>query len=36
MTKEQAINLAVTCVIASFLDNDTKKEVIKILRESGY
>lgn len=33
MDKEQAINIAVTCVMSSGLDNDTKKEVIDILRE---
>lgn len=34
MDREQAINIAVTCVMASVLDNDTKQKVIAILRES--
>lgn len=33
MDKEQAINIAVTCVMASALDNETKTEVIEKLRE---
>lgn len=33
MGKEQAVNIAVTCVMSSMLDNETKQEVIKKLRE---
>ena len=32
MEKQQAINIAVTCVLASGLDTETKKEVIESLR----
>lgn len=32
MNEETAINIAVTCVMASALDKDTKQEVIKALR----
>lgn len=32
MDKQQAINIAVTCVLASGLDTKTKKEVIESLR----
>lgn len=32
MEKSQAINIAVTCVMASLLDNETKNEVIEKLR----
>lgn len=33
MEKEQAVNIAVTCVMSSFLDNETKQKIIKVLRE---
>lgn len=33
MSKEQAINIAVSCVMASMLDYDTTQEVIKVLRD---
>ncbi|WP_339161764.1 hypothetical protein [Siminovitchia sp. FSL W7-1587] len=32
MNDETAINIAITSVMASALDNDTKQEVIKVLR----
>lgn len=32
METPQAINIAVTCVMASLLDNETKNEVIEKLR----
>lgn len=32
MTNEQAINIAVTCVMASMLDQETKEQVIETLR----
>lgn len=33
MENEQAINIAVGCVMASALENDDKEQVIKTLRE---
>lgn len=32
MSEETAINIAVTCVMSSFLDDQTKQQVIEILR----